>query len=62
MREARRGRLRSPFVNKLTREKWEKADAVHKYGTTFDEATRQQRKSATYHYLELHMVEVFQSE
>ena len=49
------------YVEKLTREKWEKASAVHKYATTFDKATRQQRKEATYDFLEQHLVDACQS-
>ena len=50
------------YVEKLTREKWEKASAVHKYATTFDKATRQRRKDATYDFLEQHLVDACKSE
>ena len=52
------GQVVKSYVDKLTPEKWDKADALHKYGSTFQNATREQRKIATLHYLELHMLHV----
>ena len=57
-----KGKSVKSFVDKLTLEKWEKADAVHKYKTTFEDATREQLKSATYHFLEMYCQEVLQSQ
>ena len=59
---SQKGKTVKSFVDKLTLAKWEKADAVHKYGTTFEDATREQRKTATYHFLEMHLQSVFQSQ
>ena len=42
-------------VEKLTLENWTAADAVHHYGTDFESATPEQRKQATFHFLELHI-------
>ena len=42
-------------MTKLTPEKWAAADAAHHYGVEFDVATPEQRKRATYDFLERHM-------
>ncbi len=43
------------FVEKLTPEKWAVVDKVHDCGPTFEDATPDQRKRATYHFLGQHM-------
>ena len=59
---SQKGRTVKSFVDKLDKSKWEKVDAVHKYGTTFEDATKEQRKTATFHFLEMHMQSVFQAQ
>ncbi len=44
------------MVSKLTLEKWETVDNIYEYGVDFSAATPNQRKDATFHYLEHHMV------
>lgn len=50
-----KGKTVKSFVEKLTLEKWTAVDDVHHYGTDFESATPQQRKQATFHFLELHL-------
>ena len=50
--------LARSLVSKLTLEKWEVVDKIHEYGVDFSAATPKQRKDATFHYLEHHMMHV----
>ncbi len=50
--------LARSLVSKLTLEKWEVVGNIHEYGVDFSAATPKQRKDATFHYLEHHMVHV----
>ena len=50
--------LARSLVSKLTLEKWEIVDNIYEYGVDFSAATPKQRKDATFHYLEHHMVHV----
>ena len=49
------GQTCKSHVDKLSPDKWAVADAVHNYGTDFESATPEQRKQATFHFLELHI-------
>jgi hypothetical protein len=48
--------LARSLVSKLTLEKWEIVDNIYEYGVDFSAATPNQRKNATFHYLEQRMV------
>ena len=43
------------FVEKLTPEKWGVVDKIHNYGYSFGDATPEQRKKATFDFLENHI-------
>ena len=48
--------LARSWVSKLTLEKWEIVGNIYEYGVDFSAATPKQRKDATFHHLEQHMV------
>ena len=50
-----KGKAVKSYVGKFTLEKWRAADAVHHYGAQFEAATPEQRKQATFHFLDGHM-------
>ena len=52
---AEQGKKVKCYVEKLTLEKWTDVNDVHKYGVAFEAATAEQRKQATFHYLEQHL-------
>lgn len=45
------------YVSMLTPEKWVTVDKIHRYGFAFEDASPEQLKQATFHYLENHMVQ-----
>ena len=47
--------LARSLVSKLALDKWEIVDNIYEYGVDFSAATPNQRKNATFHYLEQHM-------
>ncbi len=55
LRGEQKGQTCKSKVAKLTAEKWAVVDKVHHYGTDFASATPEERKKATWHFLELHM-------
>ena len=54
----RKGQTVKSKVEKLNLEKWNAVDVVHHYGVDFGSATQEQRKQATFDFLELHMQRV----
>ena len=53
-----KGQTFKATVEKLSLAKWTAVDAVHNYGVDFESATQEQRKQATFDFLELHMQRV----
>ena len=51
----RKGATRKTYVEKLTAEKWQKADDFHKYAVAYEMATPRDKKLAAFHFLEAHM-------
>ena len=47
-----KGKKTKCVVSKMTIEKWQVVDAIYGYGVTFEAATREQLKDATWQYLE----------
>ena len=51
----RKGTTRKTYVEKLTAEKWQKADDFHKYAVAYEMAPPRDKKLAAFHFLEAHM-------
>ena len=56
----RKGQAVKSKIENLTLRKWTAADAVHRYGVDFGSATQEQRRQATFDFLELHMQRVLE--
>ena len=55
------GHKTKSYVDKMTSEKWEKVASIHKYAVAYEAASAEDKKQATYHFLETHMQGVVSS-
>jgi len=56
-----KGHKTKSYVDKMTSEKWEKVASIHKYAVAYEAASAEDKKQATYHFLETHMQGVVSS-
>ena len=50
-----KGHKTKSYVDKMTSEKWEKVASIHKYAVAYEAASAEDKKQATYHFLEMTM-------